>query len=690
MSNIDERLRVGLKQIRETVDEAHVFEQVASRKSRRTLFRRVQLATLAAAVILGSVLGTYGLLRVFRGGTSSRPTIGATNGLIVLEVHAEPQIGDPPIPTTGLYTVSPDGADPQSITPGDADYFSPSWSPDGKQIAFVRVALLNDAIDEGMYLMNSDGTGLRKVYSTGLPSVGIQHLRWSPDGSRLGFVRSKWPPGPGPVTEADEERRIFVVNADGTDARPITHADQRIGSFSWSPGGESVVFWRESAGPQGRFVNDLFVMNVDGTEVRQLTHDGSSRDPAWSPDGELIAFVANEPGTEYSESDLYVMTTEGTGVRQLTDDPATEEAPEWAPDGTQILFGRFAADGECGLVLIGRSGGERRVLVDQDDLDGNCPSVPDWQAVKHDPSDGARIMSKKVGLLTYQAPTEAWEVTYSDRFTQGTIPPPSGAPRVSVDGIWIANFDSPQFDPRTVGSLSREFPNDGVAVVISQVFGGPARYPDQPDSSFPISVEDLKLFPGDQPGAWWIDSVVANGELYNFEVRVGPEANRADQKAAAEDVSSFRALALREGTAIGRHVTFFVLGTSDDYPMGSVTEFDESSVPWPSFGRPFPFYLVHVPEGFYALSAVEQLEGGYQKCDVSFDPVSREFSCPNGARWAVDGSVTEKPGPEFPDDPLQVLLVRISLDGHVLVSPNVSMSDTKLDFELTGRYEQSP
>ena len=73
----------------------------------------------------------------------------------------------------------------------------------------------------------------------------------------------------------------------------------------------------------------------------------------------------------------------------------------------------------------------------------------------------------------------------------------------------------------------------------------------------------------------------------------------------------------------------------------------------------------------------------FEHCDVTYDPVVREFSCPSGARWTLDGSVIHKPRPTFPDDPLSVLLVRISLDDHVLVSPNVFMSDTKLNLGVT-------
>lgn len=296
-------------------------------------------------------------------------------------------------------------------------------------------------------------------------------------------------------------------------------------------------------------------------------------------------------------------------------------------------------------------------------------------------------MASGDGKSTYRDPAAAWEIAYPDRFTQGTIPGPSEPGRgVTSHGIWIANFDSPRFDEGTVEPLPSELPDGGLVVGVYQVFGGPAFIPQKPDSSFPISLEDLKVERGTDRrmrGVWRTHTVLANGEPYTIGVRLGPDATAEDEKATAEIVSSFRALPLREGTTIGRHLTFYVLRLHDAYPVGSVTRFEESTLPPSDYREPQPFYLVHVPEGFYALAWPDDLVGGYKHCDLTYDPATREFSCPNGARWALDGSVIEKPGPTFPDDPLSVPLVRISLDDHVLVSPNVSMTDTKLNLRVT-------
>jgi hypothetical protein len=148
---------------------------------------------------------------------------------------------------------------------------------------------------------------------------------------------------------------------------------------------------------------------------------------------------------------------------------------------------------------------------------------------------------------TYRDPAGAWKISYPGRFTQGRVPfpRPSESFGVTLDGIWIANFDSPRFDEPTGGSLPSELPDDGLVVGVYQSFGGPLFIPQEPDSSFPVSFEDLKVERGTYRGIWRTDTVLANGEPYAIEVRLGPDATAEDQKAAAEIVSSFQVIPVR-------------------------------------------------------------------------------------------------------------------------------------------------
>ena len=92
-------------------------------------------------------------------------------------------------------------------------------------------------------------------------------------------------------------------------------------------------------------------MDPDGSNVQRLTTtkaDAGSWQPAWSPDGEKIAFSSNPDGN----GDIFVMDADGSNIRRLTHTPDGEQFPSWSPDGEQIVFAlspAFGASKKAGL-----------------------------------------------------------------------------------------------------------------------------------------------------------------------------------------------------------------------------------------------------------------------------------------------------------------------------------------------------
>jgi Tol biopolymer transport system component len=139
---------------------------------------------------------------------------------------------------------------------------------------------------------------------------------WSPDGSTIAFL----------VFHAEEgtPSDIYVMNADGSNSRRLTDLSA-VRSFAWSPDGTHIA-----AGIATCCVDSMSWIDVkkaDSSGVTQITNgQAPADDPAWSPDGTMLAFVvAND-----ERSEIWVMNADGTGAHMLTSDTQARDAePAW-------------------------------------------------------------------------------------------------------------------------------------------------------------------------------------------------------------------------------------------------------------------------------------------------------------------------------------------------------------------------
>ena len=198
----------------------------------------------------------------------------------------------------------------------------PAWSPDGSSILFARYEEQSECLStRALYRMDASGgeaSGVAQVVS----SSEDAHLpRWSPDGSKIAYIRQVWSDASDPPLYCDVfsyPPELAVMNADGTGMQTIGQG--MIEDFDWSPDGSRIVY--------SMFGTELRTIRPDGTEDTQLTNTSSGPAsneayPVWSPDGTKIAFE--------SGSHLYVMNADGTGVADLVDTSATFTFPDWQP-----------------------------------------------------------------------------------------------------------------------------------------------------------------------------------------------------------------------------------------------------------------------------------------------------------------------------------------------------------------------
>jgi TolB protein len=214
---------------------------------------------------------------------------------------------------TEIFLVDPETGDAANLTrsPGSSERY-PSWSPDGKLVAF------NSDRDgtHNLYVINVDGTGLRQLTREKAPVVAGMPS-WTGDGRLIYF--GLFGGGPPRMCRISADGSGFAVVGEGIDP-------------AVSPDGKLVAFARQMADG-----HHLFLMNADGTEARQLTPKGNAWagvHAAWAPDGSYIVY-ADQVGDAL---ELFRIAPDGTGVKQLTRLGQAATTPAVSPDGRFISF----------------------------------------------------------------------------------------------------------------------------------------------------------------------------------------------------------------------------------------------------------------------------------------------------------------------------------------------------------------
>ncbi len=185
---------------------------------------------------------------------------------------------------------------------------------------------------EDIYFINANGTGLTRITTD--PAADFDPT-WSPDGKRVAYRHQ---PGDDLTTD------IYVINVDGSGAANLTHSDG-VADWgpAWSPDGNTIA-WNSSRDKLPGGTLHGFLMSPDGSNVRRLTDQIWVEYPAWSPDGQKIAFMAQSPEGSEDYYDIYVVNADGTGLARLTDAPDADGWPAWSPDGKHILFASVRDD----------------------------------------------------------------------------------------------------------------------------------------------------------------------------------------------------------------------------------------------------------------------------------------------------------------------------------------------------------
>jgi len=253
-----------------------------------------------------------------------------------------------------IWTAPLDGsAEPRRFTSGERRDAMPRWSPDGRWLAFVSNRGTEKETPNNLYVIPAEGGEARQLTDR---KEGVEKLAWSPDSTRIAFSsRAR----DAAYEEEDEHRRS---------PRRLTRLFYKLDSVGWTTDRRT----------------HLFVVDLAGGEPRQIT-DGDYEDgePAWTPDGRRIVFPAlrDERWDIHQINRLYVVDADGGEPEALTGTDASFDSPAFSPDGSMLAIRytiedkTFPHHGQIGVMRP--DGSDLRLLTTS--LDRQCTPYPEFR-----------------------------------------------------------------------------------------------------------------------------------------------------------------------------------------------------------------------------------------------------------------------------------------------------------------------
>jgi dipeptidyl aminopeptidase/acylaminoacyl peptidase len=280
-------------------------------------------------------------------------------------------------------------------------------SPDGTRIAYA-VKTVNDRRDGyrgAIWLVPFDGAEPPRQLTSGTALDSAPS--WSPDGRHLAFLSER---GEIPHGKKRPARNVHILDLAGGEARALTSFADDCADLAWAPDGRTLAFAVRDPKPtderddgirvydRARYRSDeagfwdgrrrhVWVTSLDGLSQRRVTSgDWDDVQPAFSPDGRAIAFVSNRTDARdlNTVADIHVATLDGA-VRRITDGRGSYGNPSWSPDGARITcYGVADAVGASAqnvhLWSFAARGGDGRDLLDGWDRTVGSAVISDMRA----------------------------------------------------------------------------------------------------------------------------------------------------------------------------------------------------------------------------------------------------------------------------------------------------------------------
>ena len=320
------------------------------------------LLVLVAAATMGTTLAALPAAAAFPG----------QNTLIAFEREKSPGTG-----AMAIWTMKPDGSDQALFLEIGQNTTDPAWSPDMDAATAGYQGKIAFAADGDIWVANADASNPTNLTNSPITSAQERDPAWSPDldsttagyQGNIAFASSRNPCPPGCAANED----IYTIDPSGGGELRLTDSANTDREPAWSPDGSKIAFWSNRPG------GGLFVMDANGDNevlIPANTSDNVKTNasfPNWSPDGTKLAVNgdANHPGIRV------VDVASGTIGPQLSDFPAiVNTGPAWSPQGDKIAFSKNAASTPFDIVVMNADGSGQ---VNVTGSAGTRDEDPDWQ-----------------------------------------------------------------------------------------------------------------------------------------------------------------------------------------------------------------------------------------------------------------------------------------------------------------------